>query len=101
MQKENAEIATKNALAALKEEAEFNANRSKQIVEQGRGTLDDPHSDAATHQRMAGVYEQTAKAVEQTLQIHRRNLLRSMNPYQANLSDKEADKILANCDYID
>jgi len=56
------------------------------------------HSDGATNQRMAEVYLRTAEQLGAILLQHKRDMVRAMNPYLADLTDGEIDEIIVNYD---
>ena len=62
--------------------------------------MEDPFDDAATHKRMADVYQSTAEKLGITLKQFRRDLERSMNPYFKDYSDAEIDLIIERNDRI-
>ena len=84
-------------VSAFQKEAASNKLRSELLVKDGR-SLDDPHGDAATHQRMAEVYRSTAENLEVIIKKFRRDLERSMNPYLKDYSDAEIDRIIERHD---
>ena len=84
-------------LSAFKEEAASNKLRSELLVKNGH-SLEDPHDDAATHKRMAEVYESTTEKLEVVLKQHRRDLERAMNPFFKDYTDIEIDRVIERSD---
>lgn len=78
----------------FKTEAGFYADKSKNFYEQHPDAVKVEQCDGAVNKKMAEVYLETAKQVESVLQQHKRNLVRTINPFYSKLSDEEADKIV-------
>ena len=81
------------ALAAIQGQAKEEQKRVDFLTKEDPKSLKVHYSDAATHKRMAGVYEQTAQSLDKISTSHKRNLVKALAKHYENLSNEELDKI--------